>query len=123
MKLRIAPSPTGQLHIGNARTALFNWLYAKANNGTFLVRIDDTDTERSTSEYQKDITDNLKWLGLHWDEGIEVGDSNDTYKQSSRFDRYREVAENLLSKNLAYEDDGAITVSYTHLTLPTIYSV
>ena len=108
MKLRIAPSPTGQLHIGNARTALFNWLYAKANNGTFLVRIDDTDIERSTSEYQKDITDNLKWLGLHWDEGIEVGDSNDTYKQSSRFDRYREVAENLLSKNLAYEDDGAI---------------
>tara|TARA_Y100000766_G_C18873851_1_gene589722 strand:+ start:387 stop:1697 length:1311 start_codon:yes stop_codon:yes gene_type:complete len=108
MKLRIAPSPTGQLHIGNARTALFNWLYAKANNGTFLVRIDDTDTERSTSEYQKDIIDNLKWLGLHWDEGIEVGDSNDTYKQSSRFDRYREVAENLLSKNLAYEDDGAI---------------
>ncbi len=108
MKLRIAPSPTGQLHIGNARTALFNWLYAKANNGTFLVRIDDTDTERSTSEYQKDITDNLKWLGLHWDEGIEVGGSNDTYKQSSRFDRYREVAENLLSKNLAYEDDGAI---------------
>ena len=108
MKLRIAPSPTGQLHIGNARTALFNWLYAKANNGTFLVRIDDTDTERSTSEYQKDITDNLKWLGLHWDEGIEVGDSNDNYKQSSRFDRYREVAENLLSKNLAYEDDGAI---------------
>ena len=108
MKLRIAPSPTGQLHIGNARTALFNWLYAKANNGTFLVRIDDTDTERSTSEYQKDITDKLKWLGVHWDEGIEVGDSNDTYKQSSRFDRYREVAENLLSKNLAYEDDGAI---------------
>ena len=108
MKLRIAPSPTGQLHIGNARTALFNWLYAKANNGTFLVRIDDTDTERSTSEYQKDIIDNLKWLGLHWDEGIEVGGSSDTYKQSSRFDRYREVAENLLSKNLAYEDDGAI---------------
>ncbi|MBR9877397.1 glutamate--tRNA ligase, partial [bacterium] len=55
MKLRIAPSPTGQLHIGNARTALFNWLYAKANNGTFLVRIDDTDTERSTKEFQKDI--------------------------------------------------------------------
>ena len=73
MKLRIAPSPTGQLHIGNARTALFNWLYAKANNGTFLVRIDDTDTDRSTSEYQKDIIENLKWLGLNWDEGIEVG--------------------------------------------------
>ena len=108
MKLRIAPSPTGQLHIGNARTALFNWLYAKANNGTFLVRIDDTDTERSTEEFQKDITENLKWLGLHWDEGIEVGGSNDSYKQSLRFDRYQEVAENLLSRNLAYEDDGAI---------------
>jgi len=108
MKLRIAPSPTGQLHIGNARTALFNWLYAKANNGTFLVRIDDTDTERSTKEFQKDITENLKWLGLHWDEGIEVGGSHDSYKQSLRFDRYQEVAENLLSRNLAYEDDGAI---------------
>ena len=108
MKLRIAPSPTGQLHIGNARTALFNWLYAKANNGTFLVRIDDTDTDRSTSEYQKDIIENLKWLGLNWDEGIEVGGSHGSYKQSSRFDRYQEVAENLLSRNLAYEDDGAI---------------
>ncbi len=108
MKLRIAPSPTGQLHIGNARTALFNWLYAKANNGTFLVRIDDTDTERSTKEFQKDITENLKWLGLHWDEGIEVGGSHHSYKQSSRFGRYQEVAENLLSRNLAYEDDGAI---------------
>ena len=108
MKLRIAPSPTGQLHIGNARTALFNWLYAKANNGTFLVRIDDTDIERSTNEFQKDIIENLKWLGLYWDEGIEVGDSQDSYKQSSRFDRYQEVAEDLLSRNLAYEDDGAI---------------
>ncbi len=83
-------------------------MYAKANNGTFLVRIDDTDTERSTKEFQKDITENLKWLGLHWDEGIEVGGSHDSYKQSSRFDRYQEVAENLLSRNLAYEDDGAI---------------
>ena len=108
MKLRIAPSPTGQLHIGNARTALFNWLYAKANDGTFLVRIDDTDIERSTNEFQKDIIQNLKWLGLYWDEGIEVGGSQDSYKQSSRFDRYQEVAEDLLSRNLAYEDDGAI---------------
>ena len=108
MKLRIAPSPTGQLHIGNARTALFNWLYAKANNGTFLVRIDDTDIERSTNEFQKDIIENLKWLGLYWDEGIEVGCSQDSYNQSSRFDSYQEVAEDLLSRNLAYEDDGAI---------------
>ena len=86
MKLRIAPSPTGSLHIGNARTALFNWLYAKANGGTFVVRIDDTDIERSTEEFQKDILENLRWLGLDWDEGVEVGGEHGDYKQSSRFD-------------------------------------
>ena len=93
MKLRIAPSPTGNLHIGNARTALFNWLYARANNGEFLVRIDDTDKERSSEEYEKNIIENLKWLGLDWDEGIEVGGSEGSYKQSSRFERYIGVAE------------------------------
>ena len=108
MKLRIAPSPTGNLHIGNARTALFNWLYAKANGGTFVVRIDDTDMERSTEEHQKNILDNLRWLGLDWDEGVDVGGEHGDYKQSSRFERYREVAHQLLEKNLAYEDDGAI---------------
>ena len=65
MKLRIAPSPTGYLHIGNARTALFNWLYARANNGKFLVRIDDTDTARSSEEYMLDIVENFKWLGSY----------------------------------------------------------
>tara|TARA_B100000902_G_scaffold71089_1_gene76643 strand:+ start:176 stop:1486 length:1311 start_codon:yes stop_codon:yes gene_type:complete len=108
MKLRIAPSPTGHLHIGNARTALFNWLYAKANNGTFLVRIDDTDTARSSDEYTRDIVENFKWLGIDWDEGFEVGGPHGEYRQSLRFDRYRDVAEMLLSNNLAYEDDGAI---------------
>ena len=108
MKLRIAPSPTGQLHIGNARTALFNWLYAKANNGKFLVRIDDTDTERSTKEYENDIISNLRWLGLDWDEGVEVGGPHGEYRQSLRFDRYQEVAEVLLSQGKAYEDQGAI---------------
>ena len=108
MKLRIAPSPTGKLHIGNARTALFNWLYAKANNGTFLVRIDDTDTERSTEEFKNDIIENFKWLGIDWDEGVEIGGPHGEYKQSRRFDRYQEVAEQLLSEGLAYEDDGAI---------------
>ena len=108
MKLRIAPSPTGSLHIGNARTALFNWLYAKANGGTFVVRIDDTDIERSTEEFQKDILENLRWLGLDWDEGVEVGGEHGDYKQSSRFERYREVANELLEKDLAYKDDGAI---------------
>ena len=68
MKLRIAPSPTGELHIGNARTALFNWLYARKNNGKFLLRIDDTDTERSTPEYIENIVQNLSWLGIDWDE-------------------------------------------------------
>ena len=96
MKLRIAPSPTGELHIGNARTALFNWLYARKNNGKFLLRIDDTDTERSTPEYIENIVQNLSWLGIDWDEGYELSDSN-SYKQSDRFG----------------------TVSYTHLTLPT----
>jgi len=85
MKLRIAPSPTGFLHIGNARTALFNWLYARANNGTFLVRIDDTDTLRSSDEYIKDIIQNFKWLGIDWDEGIEVGGPHGEYKQFFTF--------------------------------------
>ena len=108
MKLRIAPSPTGKLHIGNARTALFNWLYAKANNGTFLVRIDDTDTERSTEAFKNDIIENFKWLGIDWDEGVDVGGPHGDYKQSQRFDRYQEVADQLLSEGFAYEDNGAI---------------
>ena len=108
MKLRIAPSPTGQLHIGNVRTALFNWLYARSNGGTFLVRIDDTDTERSTDEFKADIVNNLKWLGLDWDEGVDVGGSQGDYKQSSRFNRYQEIAHEFVESGLAYEDDGAI---------------
>ena len=108
MKLRIAPSPTGQLHIGNVRTALFNWLYARSNGGTFLVRIDDTDTERSTDEFKADIVNNLKWLGLDWDEGVDVGGSHGDYKQSSRFNRYQEIAHEFVESGLAYEDDGAI---------------
>ena len=108
MKLRIAPSPTGSLHIGNARTALFNWLYAKANGGTFVVRIDDTDMERSTEEHQKNILENLRWLGLDWDEGVDVEGEHGDYRQSSRFERYIKVAHQLVEKNFAYEDDGAI---------------
>ena len=107
MKLRIAPSPTGELHIGNARTALFNWLYARNNNGKFLLRIDDTDTERSTPEYIENIVQNLSWLGIDWDEGYEISDSN-SYKQSDRFGRYEEVANQLLKNDFAYEDDGAV---------------
>ena len=80
MKLRIAPSPTGELHIGNARTALFNWLYARKHNGKFLLRIDDTDVERSTPEFQKNIIEGLEWLGIDWDEGFDK-DSSISYKQ------------------------------------------
>jgi glutamyl-tRNA synthetase len=108
MKLRIAPSPTGQLHIGNVRTALFNWLYARSNGGSFLVRIDDTDTERSTDEFKADIVNNLKWLGLDWDEGVDAGGPQGDYKQSSRFNRYQEIAHEFVESGLAYEDDGAI---------------
>ena len=95
IRVRIAPSPTGHLHLGNARTAVFNWLYAKNNNGAFIVRIDDTDTERS-------------WLGLDWDEGVRAGGAHGSYRQSERFERYRSIAEELVDKNLAYEEDGAI---------------
>ena len=107
MKLRIAPSPTGELHIGNARTALFNWLYARKHNGKFLLRIDDTDVERSTPEFQQNIIEGLEWLGIDWDEGFDK-DSSISYKQSDRFERYEKIAQDLVEKGLAYEDDEAI---------------
>ena len=108
IRVRIAPSPTGHLHLGNARTAVFNWLYAKNNSGAFIVRIDDTDTERSTKEFEEDILSSLTWLGLDWDEGVRVGGAYGSYRQSERFERYRSIAEELVDKNLAYEEDGAI---------------
>ena len=107
MKLRIAPSPTGELHIGNARTALFNWLYARKHDGKFLLRIDDTDVERSTPEFQQNIIEGLEWLGIDWDEGFDKN-SSISYKQSDRFERYEKIAQDLVEKGLAYEDDGAI---------------
>ena len=73
MRVRFAPSPTGQLHVGNARTALFNWLLARGSNGTFILRIEDSDAERSTRESEGEILRDLRWLGLDWDEGPDVG--------------------------------------------------
>src|SRR5206468_5516661 len=73
MRVRFAPSPTGHLHVGNARTALFNWLLARGSGGTFVLRIEDTDVERSTQESEKAIERDLRWLGLDWDEGPEIG--------------------------------------------------
>lgn len=108
VRVRIAPSPTGHLHVGTARAALFNWLYARHCDGVFIVRIDDTDRERSTAGYEADILDSLRWLGLDWDEGVEVGGTHGTYRQSDRYDRYREVADQLVGAGAAYHDHRSI---------------
>lgn len=105
VRVRIAPSPTGPVHVGNIRSALFNWLFARHNGGTFILRIDDTDVERSETVYERDIIDGLRWLGLNWDEGVEVGGPHGSYRQSDRFDRYREVAARLVADGFAYRDD------------------
>ncbi len=99
MRVRFAPSPTGFLHIGGARTALFNWLYAKANNGKFILRIEDTDQVRSKKEYLDEILDSMQWMGLPWDE---------FYRQSERFDIYRKYADQLLAEDKAYKDGEAV---------------
>ncbi|HEX2405551.1 MAG TPA: glutamate--tRNA ligase family protein, partial [Acidimicrobiia bacterium] len=90
------------MHVGTGRTALFNWLYAKHTGGTFIVRIDDTDDERNSAEYEADILAGLRWLGLDWDEGVAVGGPHGTYRQSDRYDRYREVALELVEQEAAY---------------------
>jgi nondiscriminating glutamyl-tRNA synthetase len=102
MRLRFAPSPTGQLHVGNARTALFNWLLARGRGGTFVLRIEDTDAERSTGESEDSILDDLRWLGLGWDEGPGVGGDYGPYRQSERLDTYARYAGELLARRLAY---------------------
>lgn len=102
IRVRIAPSPTGKLHIGNARTGLFNYLFARHYGGTFILRIDDTDTERSTPEAEKAIFDGLKWLGITWDEGPDIGGNYGPYKQTERFDTYKEALDRLLEDGHAY---------------------
>ena len=104
VRVRMAPSPTGLLHVGNARTALFNWLYARHTGGTFVFRVDDTDRERSTQEYENEIIESLLWLGLDWDEGVGVGGPHGSYRQSERLDRYGEAARRLVGEGLAYHD-------------------
>lgn len=101
-RLRFAPSPTGYLHIGGARTALFNWLFARRNNGKFILRIEDTDQERSTPESVKAILDGLKWLGIDWDEGPEAGGDHGPYFQTQRLELYRKYADQLLSEGKAF---------------------
>jgi glutamyl-tRNA synthetase len=105
VRVRMAPSPTGTLHVGTARAALFNWLYARHSEGSFILRIDDTDEERSTAEFESEILDSIRWLGLQWDEGVGVGGPHGTYRQSDRYPRYQEVAEALVGEGAAYYDD------------------
>src|SRR4026209_1658003 len=96
VRTRFAPSPTGFLHIGGARTALFSWAYARRHGGTFVLRIEDTDLERSTRQSVDAILDSMKWLGLDWDEG--------PFFQMKRLERYKEVAEQLIASGRAYRD-------------------
>lgn len=102
VKVRFAPSPTGPLHIGGARSALFNWLFARRHGGTFVVRVEDTDLERSTREYEDLILDSLRWLGLDWDEGIGVGGESGPYRQQERLHIYNPYVEKLLETGQAY---------------------
>lgn len=102
MRVRFAPSPTGHLHVGNARTALFNWLFARQKHGTMVLRIEDTDVERSEVRFEEQLIDDLKWLGLDWGEGPDVGGPYVPYRQSDRLEIYIEHAERLLKESKAY---------------------
>lgn len=102
VRVRIAPSPTGNLHLGTARTALYNYLYARRHNGKFILRLEDTDEERSNEAYTKDIIDGFHWLGLKWDEGPDIGGPHEPYRQTEKIDHYGKIANQLLARNLAY---------------------
>ena len=104
VRTRFAPSPTGYLHIGGVRTALFNYLFAKKHGGQFILRIDDTDQQRNVKEALQPILDGFRWLGLNWDEGAEVGGPHGPYYQSQKLERYQEAIQQLLAKGLAYWD-------------------
>ena len=101
-RLRFAPSPTGYLHVGGARTALFNWLHARHTGGTFVLRIEDTDLERSSADMIAAILQSLRWLGLNWDEGPDVGGPHAPYFQTQRLDRHRAAAARLVASGHAY---------------------
>ncbi|MEU2261836.1 glutamate--tRNA ligase [Streptomyces sp. NPDC019645] len=102
VRVRFCPSPTGNPHVGLVRTALFNWAFARHNQGTMVFRIEDTDAARDSEESYNQLLDSLRWLGLDWDEGPEVGGPHEPYRQSQRMDIYRDVAEKLLAGGYAY---------------------
>ena len=104
VRTRFAPSPTGYLHIGGVRTALFCWLFARRHGGQFILRIDDTDQQRNVDEALRPILDGLRWLGIDWDEGPDVGGPLGPYYQSERSGLYREAVEKLLASGHAYYD-------------------
>ena len=103
IRVRFAPSPTGLLHIGNARTALFNHLYAKRHGGTFVLRIEDTDTERSSQASIDQIIEDLKWLMIHWDEGPDRGGPEGPYRQSQRLSIYQDFRQRLIREEKVYK--------------------
>lgn len=104
IRTRFAPSPTGYMHIGGMRTALFNWLFAKANGGTFVLRIDDTDQQRNVEAALEPILQSFRWLGLNWDEGVEVGGEFGPYYQSQRSEKYQQAVDTLLEQGKAFRD-------------------
>jgi glutamyl-tRNA synthetase len=103
VRVRFAPSPTGHFHVGGARTALYNWLFARRHGGAFILRIEDTDRTRYQEEAEQDLLSSLRWLGLEWDEGPQVGGDYGPYYQSQRLDLYQEYAEQLLAEGYAYK--------------------
>lgn len=102
IRVRFAPSPTGELHVGNARTALFNWIFARQREGAFILRIEDTDRLRTTKAFEENLLDDLRWLGIDWDEGPVVGGSHGPYCQAERLDLYRECLQRLIAENRVY---------------------
>ena len=102
MRVRFAPSPTGPFHIGGARSALFNWLLARKTGGKFIIRTEDTDLERSRREYEENIMAALKWLGMDWDEGPDIGGPYGPYRQTERLETYRIYTNQLLESGKGY---------------------
>jgi glutamyl-tRNA synthetase len=127
VRTRFAPSPTGEPHIGNVRSALFAWLFARHNNGSFILRIEDTDANRKVEGSEEKIKDGLRWLGLNWDEGPDIGGAYGPYTQSLRLERYKIAAEQLVNKGAAYkcycssERLEALRASQVQAKLPTGY--
>lgn len=127
VRVRFAPSPTGNLHVGGARTALFNWLFAKNQGGKMVLRIEDTDAARSTRESEEAVLTDLRWLGIHWDEGPDVGGPHGPYRQSERKEIYRSYVDQLVERGLAYpcfctdEELEAMKKEAEEKKLPPIY--